>query len=99
MASGDGTKSRAPCSTSSINFGICCVISSDWSRRDGRPVFDNALNVGSVTKLVRDCRNGVGMETSEEVKRALVRPGMGVGIDWRRLSRELSDGTCPMRKE
>ena len=38
------------------------------------------------------------MDTSEGVKRALARPGMGVGIDWSRLSRETSDGTFPVKK-
>ena len=38
------------------------------------------------------------MDTSEGVKRALARPGMGVGIDWSKLSRETSDGTFPVKE-
>ncbi len=38
------------------------------------------------------------MDTSEGVKSALARPGIGVGIDWSKLSRETSDGTFPVKE-
>ena len=42
---------------------------------------------------------GVGMDTREGGKSALVRPGIGVGMDWSRLRRETSDGSFPTDME
>ena len=37
----------------------------------------------------------MGIDTSEGGKSAWARPGMGEGIDWSRLRREMSEGTFP----
>ena len=98
MASGVGTKSRAPPSTSSINFGICCVMSNDDVSNDGIPVVFNVLYVGSVIILVNESRIGCGIEISDGVINVSLRiVGMnGVGIDCNRLSNASSDGTLPV---
>lgn len=80
MSSGFGIKSRAPCSTSSINLGTCCDISNVCSSNDGIPVLLNALYVGSVKKFVKESRIGCGMEMIDGVIRS-AKPGMSVGID------------------
>ncbi len=60
------------------------------------PALDRALYVGSVRMLVSDCRIGAGMGTNEGDRMVSARPGMGVGMDWRRLSKASSDGTFPV---
>ena len=96
MASGVGTKSRAPSSTSSINFGICCVISNDCNSKDGIPEVDNALYVGSVMKLVNDSRTGLGIEIRDGVSNvSRFKPG-GFGSDWISCCNASSDGTLPI---
>ena len=98
MASGVGTKSRAPPSTSSINFGICCVMSNDDVNIDGIPVVFNVLYVGSVIILVNESRIGCGIVTSDGVINVSLRlVGMnGVGVDRNRFSNASSDGTLPV---
>ena len=95
MASGVGTKSRAPDSTSSMSLGICCVMSRDERSNGVAPAFVRLSCIGSVRMLVRVSLIGAGMETNEG-GRSDSMPGIGVGSDFSRLMSDSSDGTLPM---
>lgn len=98
MASGVGTKSLAPDSTSSISLGICWVMSSDERSNGVAPAFVRLSCIGSVSNFVSVSLRGDGMDTIEGVNSDSM-PGIGVGNDFRRFISDSSDGTLPMKQQ
>ena len=80
MASGVGTKSRAPASTSSISLGICWVISREDNRRGVAPAFVRPSNMGSVNTFVSVSRSGAGIDTIDGDRSDSI-PGIGAVSD------------------